>query len=590
MKISKSMGNLEIAKLFRAVAAAYALKEEDNKFRITAYERAADAVEHSSSEVKDLWDCGELGSLAGVGSAMTQHLDELFRKGRVKHFDQLFRGLPAAVFELMEIPGIGVKMAYKLCKALGINRTHGAVEKLERAAKRGKVRKVEGFGEESERNVLENIIQMRKRTTRILLPDAYRTAREVIDWLGETGGIKTAEPLGSLRRKASTVGDIDIAVFCERPAGVIKRFTQFPQVSQIIESGTESASIVVSRGIQVDLMVQPERRFGSLLQHFTGSKHHNIALRELALKRGVSLSEKGIKRGSTLKEFSTEEDFYGYLGMDWIPPELREDAGEIEAGISHKLPVLVELSEIKGDLHLHSSFNSEPSHDLGTSSMEDMIQKALTLKYQYVGFSEHNPSVSRHSESEIIDLVKTKRELIEKVNYSFANRGIFVFNGMEIDIKPDGSRALPDKALELLDYAIVSIHGSFGGEKTNQTERVIRAMSHEKVRIFGHPTARKLREREGVDLEWEKIFEFCHKQKKILEINSYPDRVDLPDVLVKGAVKSGVKLVINTDSHEVSAMDLMTYGTSVARRGWAEGSDIMNALKLADFKKELLNP
>ncbi len=582
------MRNLEIAKLLRSVAAALTLKPGDNRFRIVAYERAADAVEHSSSEIKDLWDEGELGTLAGVGESIASHLDELFRTGKVKHFDQVFKGIPEAVFELMDISGIGPKNALKLSRELGITRAHSAVEKLEKAATKGHIQKLEGFGEDSEKNILESIAIWKNKSTRVLLNTAQEAADSITVWLKTIPEVKSIDPLGSLRRRASTVGDVDIAVASDNPKAVIDRFISYPYKSRVIEAGEMSASINLPNGLQVDLMVQPQSHFGALLQHFTGSKHHNIALRELAQRKGLSLSEKGIKRGGLLRQYSTEESFYQALGMDWIPPELREGNGEIEAAIKHYLPKLIKPSEIKGDLHTHSDFPIEPSHDLGTSSMVQMITSAQELGYQYLGFTEHNPSLSGHTKDQVIDLLKRKNSAIEQLKDSTKNRGINLLNGLEIDIRPDGSLALPDEGFDYLDYAIVSIHNSFKGPKSDQTKRVLKALAHPKVKILGHPTARILGEREGVDLDWDSIFDLCLKQNKFLEINASPNRLDLPDVLVREAVKLGVKLVIDTDSHAADSMTLMPYGVSVARRGWSIASDIINTLPWEKFIKTFL--
>lgn len=584
MKTSRDMRNLEIAKLLRSVSAAYQLKPGDNRFRIIAYDRAADAIEHASSEAKDLWEEGQLPSLAGVGQSIAASLDELFRTGKVKHYEEILSNVPEAVFELMDIPGVGPKHAFKLSQELGITKSHGAVEKLKKAAENGRIREIEGFGADSEQNILQNISSLKNKSDRYLLPVASEAADQIISWLQKLPAVKEVHPLGSLRRRVSTIGDIDLAVATNDPGAVMTHFTSYPKKSRVIESGDFSAAILLPNGLHVDLMVQPPGRFGALLQHFTGSKHHNVSLRELAQKKGWSLSERGIKKNGVIEEYKTEEDFYHELGMDWIPPEIREDTGEIQAALKKKLPTLVELADIKGDLHMHSSFNIEPSHDLGSNSFAEYISKARSLGYEYIGFAEHNPSSSMHNVKEIIDLIKAKKEAIEKVSSSY-KRGIIILNGLEIDIRPDGSLALPEKAFEYLDYAIVSVHGSFKGSRTDQTKRVLAALAHPKAKIFGHPTARKLNQREGVDLDWDQIFDFCLKNNKFLEINSYFDRLDLPDVLVREAVRKGVKMSIDTDSHAIDSLDLMQFGISVARRGWATKADIINTRPWSEFKK-----
>lgn len=599
--------NREISKLLRSVAAAYLLRGED-QFRIVAYQRAADSVEHATSELKDLWDDGKLGEVAGIGAGIASHLDGLFKTGKVRHFEQIMKGFPEAMFELLQIPGVGAKTAHKLAVHLKLKNPKTAVTDLQKAAQRGEIRKIEGFGEESEKDILRGIEELQGRTQRLLLPQAYQIAEDVLNWLRRHKAVVRADPLGSLRRMVSTVGDIDIAVATSEPEEVIKHFTAYPRKSRVLEAGKATASILTGAGCQVDLMVQPSSSYGALLQHFTGSKHHNIALRELALKRGLSLSEYGIKTkvqnyNSKLKiyQFPTEEDFYEALGMKWIPPELREDTGEIEAALRQAqgklggLPKLVELNDIKGDLHVHSDFPIETSHDEGSSSMAEILAKAQELKYEYLGFTEHNPSTSRHGARRIMEILKRKKEAIEKVNYSRENNGkirvknllVKALNGLEIDIKPNGELAIPEEGLNLLDFAIASVHSSFRISREAMTRRVLTGLDHPKVRIFGHPTGRKLNTREGYELDWEKIFDFCLKRNIWLEINAWPERLDLPDTLVREAIKRGVKMVICTDAHAASQMELMRYGLAVARRGWAEKKDIVNTLSYNEFLETL---
>lgn len=584
------MINLQIAKLLRSVAAALELSKGDNRFRIVAYQRAADAIEHASSEVKDLWDDGKLESLAGIGESIAAHLDELFRTGHVKHFDQILKPFPPAMFELMEVPGIGPKTAFKFCKDLGISKAHSAISELEKAAKKGRI----------DSRFLKSIEEYKGRSRRLLLDTAQTIADSLTDWMRKNPKVHEVNTLGSLRRQASTVGDIDISVASSYPKEVMEHFKKYPNKSRVLEAGEHSASLILPNEYQVDLMVQPPEAYGALLQHFTGSKHHNIALREYALKKGYSLSEYGItplhrstspsdpspkigegRKGEVLL-FPTEEKFYNFLGLDFIPPELREGEGEIELARAHKLPKLVELSDIKGDMQIHSNLDVEPSHDLGVSSVAEIAAVAQKLNYEYIGLTEHNPSVSVHNSKQVIDLIKRKSEKIEQFNNS---RVLFVFNGLEIDIQPNGKRALPDEALELLDYACVSIHSSFRQSRKTMTDRVLAALDHPKVKFFAHPTARLLGEREGIELDWDRIFDFCLKNNKWLEIDGWPNRLDLPDIVAKDAIKYGVKLVVNTDSHAANQLPYMRYGISVARRAWATKNAIVNTVSLAEMKK-----
>lgn len=585
MQMHREMTNLEIAKLLKGVAAAYQVKEKqspNDRFRIIAYQRAADAIEHATSEARNLWEEGKLDEIPGIGKAIAEHLDELFRTGKVKHLEEVMKDLPEAMFELVGIPGIGPKTAYKLTKVLGITKAHGAVEKLKEAAEKGRIKEIEGFGEQSEKEILASLAEVAERTRRLPLPYASGIAEDVVAWLRKNPNVKRADPLGSLRRQVSTVGDIDIAVATNKPKEVIEHFTYYPKKTKILEKGIATASILLPGSVQVDLMVQPPPAYGALLQHFTGSKHHNIVLRTLAQKKGMSLSEYGIKKNNTLIKFATEEDFYKTLGMKWIPPEIRENNGEVEAALKDKLPDLITLEDIKGDFHMHTNIIMETSHDQGRSSPEDHIKEAERLGYEYIAFSEHNPK-SALSEARALDLLKRRKEKINKLNEKY--KKVHVFNSLEIDIGPDGKLALSEKAFDLIDFAIVSVHSSFRGPKDRQTKRVLKALEHPKAKIFGHPTGRKLNEREGADYDWEKIFDFCKKHNKWLEINSWPDRLDLPDSLVHEAVKRGIRLTIDTDSHAVSHMTGMKYGVSVARRGWAEKKDIVNTLGYTDIRK-----
>lgn len=579
---NRNLANLQIAKLLRSVSAALTLTAEgaNVRFRIIAYANAADAIEHATSEVKDLWDDNKLVNLAGVGSSIAGHLDELFRTGRVKYWEEILAPIPPAVFELMEIPGIGPKNAFKLCKTLGITKSQTAISLLEKAAKKGRIRDLPGFGEDSEKKILQSITEFSSRSGRILLPQAQAIADSIVEWVKAAPGVKQIHPLGSLRRQVSTVGDIDIAVASDHPKAIIERFKDYPQKSRVIEAGTESASLLLPNGAQVDLMVQPTVAFGALLQHFTGSKFHNVALREYALKKGYSLSEHGIKIKDKIKPIASEEEFYNFLGLDWVPPELREDTGEIQAALNHNLPKLIELSDIRGDLQIHSNLDIETSHDVGTSSVADLVKTAKSLGYDYIGLTEHNPAVSGNTPKQVIEIIKQKTAAIKDHDWEFK-----VFNGLEIDIQPNGTRALPDEALEMLDYACVSIHSSFRQDRKTATARVLKALDHPKIKFFAHPTGRLLGEREGVDLDWDQIFGFCIEHNKWLEIDAWPNRLDLPDTLVREAVKHGIKLVIDTDSHSAEHLTMMRYGISVARRGWATPSDVVNTLALQDIMK-----
>jgi DNA polymerase (family 10) len=591
MKINQEkFSNKTIAHLLRSIAAVYLLTNEI-RFKVIAYEKAADTVEHLSRELKDVWEEGKLINYHGIGPTISEHLSEYFQKGYSVHFDKILKKVPATVFELMKIPSIGPKKAYKLVKTLKLLNEKTLFEDLKQACLNHKIDVIPTFGEKSETDILKALeIFERKiqKTSRMPLPYAFEIAEELKSYLSKNQFIKRIDALGSLRRMVSTIGDIDIAVVAHEKdaAEIVKYFIKYPKKLSVEGAGDKKASIIVRPNIRIDLRVQEERNYGSMLQYFTGSKAHNIKLREFANKKGFSLSEYGIKgiknydlrfknKEESLKTFSNEKEFYKFLGLQYIPPEIREGTDEIELAEQNKLPKLVEISDIKGDFHIHSSYDVKPSHDLGTSSIEEIAEKAISLDYEYIGFSDHNPSVSTNSKDEIVEILKKRKEYIQKI-FERNKYKLHYFIGLEVDILPDGLLALPEKAFQYLDYVIVSVHSSFQMDRKRMTERVLKALQFPKVKIFGHPTGRLLEKRDGYELEWEQIFKTCKKNNIAVEINSWPLRLDLPDVLVREANQQGVSCVINTDSHAVDQMKFLSYGVSVARRGWLKKSDIIN--------------
>lgn len=581
------MTNKEIAQLFRNVAASYSIKNEANfRFQLLAYQKAADAIDNLTTQVTDLCNEDRLDDIPGVGSIIKDRIKELIKTGKVEHFETVMKDIPKPVFVLMQVPSIGPKKAFRISSEFNLKNPDTAIEDVKKLAKSGKISVLEGFGEKSEKDILRALNEYEEgkgKTTKMLLPYAGEIAEHIIEYLRQNKKVEKVEALGSLRRRKTLIGDVDIAVSSENAEDVIEYFVKYPRLERIIEKGSATSSLLVSGGHQVDLMVVDPSQFGSLLQHFTGSKDHNVHLREIALKKGLSLSEKGIKilKGDETLNFSTEEEFYKYLGMQTPPPELRENTGEIELALNKKLPKLIELKDIKGEFHIHSSFPLEPSHDLGRNSISEMLEKAEELGYEYLAFSEHNPSTSKHTKSEIVNLVVKRNEEIERVSHT---KNIKIFKFMETDILPDGSLALPDEALEKLDGSVVSIHSVFKMDKKEMTKRVLSGLSHPKAKILAHPTGRLLNERPGYEIDFEQIFDFCVKNNKALEINGYPNRLDLTDTVIKQAIEKGVKLVIDTDSHAAIQMDLMKYGVSLARRGWATKNDIINT---QDYNKIL---
>ena len=572
--------NIEVARKLRDVAAAYTIKH-GNLFQIRAYENAAASIEHSTSEIKDLWQEKNLDQIPGIGESLKEHLEELFKTGKVKHWESVKKGIPTQTFEFLEILGIGPKIALQLAK-LGVK----DAEDLKQQIKSGELVK-KGFSEKLAGKINSGLNQKTTKTGRMLLPYAFTQAEKVLDYLKKSPDIGKADVLGSLRRMAATIGDLDFAVASKDPQKTVQHIVGMPGISKVLEKGETKVSVALSFGLQLDFIVALPDSYGALLQHFTGSKAHNIKIREIANKIGYSLSEYGIKRAEDgrlkiedrkITTIETEEELYGILGMQIPPPEIREDTGEIEAALEHKLPNLVELKDIKGDLHIHSNLISKPSHDIGANSIREIVKEAQRLGYKYVGISDHQPSQSDHNKEQMIKVLQDRKQVIEHINYSYKN--IRVLNLLEVDILPDGSLGVPDEALKLLDFALAGVHSVHHQSKEQMTKRILKALASPYVKVLTHPTNRLINQREASDVDWEEIFKFCDAHDKALEISAFPDRLDLPDILVRQAKGYGVKFVINTDAHEISQMELMQFGVAVARRGWAEEKDIVNTWHL----------
>jgi DNA polymerase (family 10) len=589
--------NKDIVHLLKSAAAALLLTNE-NRFRIIAYQKAADAVEGSSQEVFEMWKLGKLADIEGIGPSLQQHLNEYFTKPEGSYLEKQLAKVPATVYELMKAPGIGPKKAYKIVMTFKLFNLDTVVGEIHKLAAKNKIAELEGFGEKSQQDILDalKIHENRKdQEERMSLPIAFTLAQDVQRYLLKNKHVQEVNTLGSLRRMNATIGDVDVVAVAEKKYAdeIIEHFTNYPEKISIEGKGDEKASIITAAGRRVDLRVVEKERYGSMLQYFTGSKAHNIKLREYGLRKGFSLNEFGIKKGkskagqgrATDFSFDSEEKFYEFLGLQWVPPELREGNEEVLLAAQKKLPELVELSDIKGEFHIHSSFDVEESHDPGTDSMVDMIKKAQELGYTYLAFSEHNPSISKHTDDQIIRLIKRKNEAVKALNEKL--KDFTCINSLEVDILPDGRLALPDEAFQYLDMIVVSVHSSFTQPNEKMTERILRGLSYPKVRVFGHPTARLLGKREGVQADWDTIFDFCSKKNIALEINSATSRLDLPELLVRAALKRKNIFSIDTDAHEVSGMDAMHYGVAVARRGWCQKSDIINTQPISAIKKWL---
>jgi DNA polymerase (family X) len=583
----KGYSNADIADLLHSVAAAKTLSK-GNFFEIRAYNGAADAIEHLTSEIKDLWEEGKLDQIPGVGSGIRASLEEYFKTGHSEHFDSILKKHPEVIYQLIKIPGVGPATALELVKT-GIK----SIKDLQHKIKDGSLVK-EGIGEKTVEKIQRGLNEVGGREGRMLLPYAFAQAQKILEYIKKDKTVVEADPLGSLRRQVATIGDLDFAASSKDPKATIEYFLKMPGIAEVQGKGENKATVVLNSGMHVDLLVGSPESYGALLQHFTGSKHHNIHLRGLAQDKGLSLSEYGIRKVSKdgkvpnvskgeLITCKTEDDLYKMLGMQTPPPEIREDAGEIEAALKHSLPKLVEFSDIKGDFHLHSNFPIDSSHDYGANSLEEIIKNAIKLGYKYIGLSDHSPAVGTHSRQEIVKLIEKRIKVIQQLQLQY--KSIRVLNGLEIDILSDGSLAVPEEGLRMLDYSVVGIHS---GHRTNReaiTRRIISALESPYSTILAHPTGRLLNERDSYEADWDAIFKLAAKNHKLMEINAYPNRLDLRDDLVKLALTYGVKFSIDTDSHAIEQMTNMPFGVSVARRGWATKEDIINTWDWKDLAK-----
>ena len=566
------MKNTAIAKVFSDIADLLELKGE-NQFKIRAYQKAARAIEHYPKEIRIMVDEGEdLKSIPGVGDAIAKKTTELVETGKLEYYEKLKAEFPEGITNLLDIPGIGPKTANKLCSELGIT----SVDSLEQAIKDGRVAKLFRLGEKTANNILQQIEASRRKDQRIPIGEALPTAEEILRALNPVPGVRNLTYAGSLRRFRETLGDIDLMGTAENPQKVMDTFVSLPIVGQVLVQGPTKSSVIVSGGLQVDLRMVEHEAFGSLLQYFTGSKQHNISLRERGRRQGLKLSEYGITDIATdkLEKFADEENFYRRLGLQYIPPELREAQGEIEKAEQGAIPRLVEPSDIKGDLHIHTDWSD------GHNSIEEMALAAKKLGYQYIAITDHSGG---RGIAHGLDIERLRQQIEEIKKVNKHRDGIQVFSGIEVDIRADGSLDLPHAILAELDVVIAAVHSAMNQNEGKMTRRVLSAVDNPDVDIIAHPTCRLLGEREPIAIDLEAVFRTAAKNNKIMEINAMPDRLDLNDVHAFRARELGVKLAIGTDAHDVSHLDFMRFGVGVARRAWCEPQHILNTLPLADI-------
>ena len=566
------MKNSDVAKVFQDIADLLELKGE-NVFKIRAYQKAARAIDYYPRELEALIDEGEdLRSIPGVGEAIAKKAAELITTGKLGYYEDLKAESPQGITNLLDIPGIGPKTADRLSSELGVS----SVDELERAINEGQLAKLSRLGEKTAENILHQIQALRRKDQRIPIGKALPIVEEITATLRSIPGVKNLTPAGSLRRFQETVGDIDLMGTANEPKEVIDAFVALPLVRQALAHGSTKASVIVSGGLQIDLRMVEHDSFGSLLQYFTGSKQHNISLRDKWRKRGLKLSEYGITVVATdeLEKFATEEEFYARLGMQYIPPEIREAQGEIEKAEQGSIPNLVDLPDMKGDLHTHTEWSD------GHDSIEELAQAAQDMGYQYMAVTEHSAG---RGIAHGLDVERLGQQIAEIRTLNERLSGIRLLTGTEVDIRADGSLDLPHEILTKLDIVTAAVHSSMNQSEEKMTQRVLKAIENPDVDVIAHPTCRLIGEREPVTIDLEAVFRAAAKHNKIMEINAMPDRLDLKDTHAFRARELGVKLAIGTDAHTVAHLGLMRFGVGVARRAWCEPQHILNTLPLDEL-------
>ncbi len=569
---SKDVKNSEVAKVFQDIADLLELKGE-NVFKIRAYQKAARAIEHYPRELEATIEEGnDLRSIPGVGEAIAKKTTELITTGKLDYYENLKAEFPQGITNLLAIPGIGPKTANKLSSELGIS----SVDELERAINDGRVAQLFRLGQKTADNILHQIQALRRKDQRIPIGEALPIVEEIIGALSSIPGVRNLTAAGSLRRFRETVGDIDLMGTADNPKDVIDAFVALPQVRQVLAQGSTKASVIVSGGLQVDLRMVEHDSFGSLLQYFTGSKQHNISLREKWHKQGLKLSEYGITVIATnkLEKFATEESFYRRLGMQYIPPELREAQGEIEKAEQGAIPKLVELPDIKGDLHTHTEWSD------GHDSIEELAQAAQDMGYQYIAITEHSGG---RGIAHGLNVERLREQVAEIKAVNERSTRVRVLTGIEVDIRADGSLDLPHEILSELDVVIAAVHSAMNQSEEKMTRRVITAIENPDVDMIAHPTCRLIGEREPVALDLEAVFQAAVKYNKVMEISAMPDRLDLNDIHAFRARELGVKLAIGTDAHSIAHLGFVRFGVGVARRAWCEPQHILNTLPLEEL-------
>jgi len=550
------------------------LEMKEIEFKPRAYRRAARTIESLSRPIEEIEQEGKLKELAGVGESIASKISEIIQTGTSEYYEQLKTEIPVDLEELTSVEGMGPKTVQTLFKNLGVKN----LKDLEKAAKDQKIREIKGLGPKVEENILEHIELAKRKKERMLLGHALPVAEELKNRLNDLQTINQTDIAGSLRRMKPTIGDIDILVTADDYDEIADYFTSMEDVREVLDKGKTKISVILNNDLQVDLRIIEDKSYGSALLYFTGSKDHNIQLRKIALDKKYKLSEYGLFEKGKQIAGKTEQEVYNKLGLKYIPPELRENNGEIDAARKDELPKLIGYNDIKGDLQCHTTWSD------GSHTIEEMAKTATEMGYEYLCITDHYGNMKIAGALSDEDLWEELKE-IEKVNDSIED--IEILKGAEIDIQPDGSFKVNTQLLKELDVVIASIHSNFNQNKKEMTKRVISAMENEHVSIIAHPTGKKINKKPPIRLDMQKIFEVSKQTGTFLEINSSPDRLDLDDLTAREAVKTGCKLVINTDSHTKDHLQYMRLGIAMARRGWLQKKDVINTENLKQIKKKL---
>ncbi len=571
------MVNHNLSKILREISVLLEMKGVD--FKPQAYEKAAHSIEMLEEDVQDIYKNGGIKALEdvpGVGKGIAERIEEYLKSHHIKEYHKLKKQMPVKIDELSVVEGVGPKMMLRLYKELGIKTR----VQLEKAAQEGKLENIEGFGKKTEENILRSIEFLKKEHGRFVLGFVMPTAKILLDRIRTWPEVKSAEYGGSLRRKQETIGDLDFIVFSEKPEAVVKKFLDFPEIKHIYSQGEHKALVRLDTDIDADIWVVSSKSLGSSLIAWTGSKQHNIAIRTLAEKKGWLLNDYGLWDGKRLLASKTEEEVYKKLGMDWIPPEIRNGADEITAALEGKLPNLISYDDLKGDLQVQTDWTD------GDHSIKEMAEAANKLGLEYICITDHTKSLAMTGGSDDKRLLK-QMAAIDEVNREFKDSKFKVLKGAEVNILKDGSLDIDDETLAKLDVVGAAVHSLFNLSEKDQTERIIRAMENPNVDIIFHPTGRVIQKRDAYKVDVDALLEAAKRTKTVMEIDAYPNRSDLKDEYIRKAVEMGVKLSIDSDAHSIRHFQYLEYGIAQARRGWAEKKDIINTRSWQEMLKLL---